>query len=258
MSGANRFHALTLIWIRSALFQAAFYVNFIVFCILGLPLLAVPRRVGAPVLSLWALTSQKLLQAICGITYEVRGRANMPRGAAIVAAKHQSQWETLSFLYVLDDPAIVLKRELARVPVFGWYALKFGHLAIDRRGGPMALRRLMGAARRAVADARPIVIFPEGTRRAPGAPPSYQPGVAALYRGLGIPCVPVALNSGLYLLQPGWLKFPGRIVVEFLEPISPGLDGGAFLTELEGRIEGACSRLFAEAGDSGAIDRAAE
>lgn len=247
-----------MIVIRSALFHAAFYLNFALFCALGLPLLAAPRRLGAPVLRLWAVVSQRLLTAICGITHEVRGRRHIPRGAAIVAAKHQSEWETVSLLHILDDPSIVLKRELARIPVFGWYALKFGNVAIDRRGGPRALRRLVRAAGRVAADGRPIVIFPEGTRRPPGAPPAYQRGVAALYRGLDIPCVPVALNSGVCLPKPGWLKRPGHIVIEFLEPIAPGLGANAFLDELERRIESTCNRLTTPDEHAQALEQAAE
>lgn len=238
---------MTLLALRSALFHLAFYLNMAAFMLVCAPVFVLPRRAGLVCMHAWAATTSWLLAAICGLRFEIRGARHLPRGAALVASKHQSAWETMAFLHIFPDPAMVLKRELLWLPVFGWYAMKFGHLPIDRTGGTSALKRLLGHARTAAADGRQVVIFPEGTRRAPGAPPAYLRGVAALYRDLKLPCVPVALDSGRYWPRRNWLRRPGTIVVEFLEPIPPGLDGKAFMAELQTRIEGAVSRLDAAA-----------
>jgi len=236
-----------MVALRALLFQAALVCVTAAYCVLGLPLLAVPRRIGVPVLRSWAVTVIRLARVICGITFEIRGRENIPRGAAIVAVKHQSAWEALSLAHILADPAFVLKQELTRIPLFGWFAVKFGNLPVDRQGGARALRRLVAGARVAASENRPIVIFPEGTRREPGAPQAYQRGVVALYRALMLPCVPVALNSGLYWPARGWPRRPGRITIEFLPAIAPGLGGERFMSELTVRIETASNRLAEEA-----------
>jgi 1-acyl-sn-glycerol-3-phosphate acyltransferase len=235
-----------MVHLRSAIYQVAFVLNLAAFTLVFAPLFALPRVRAVWVMQLWARTSGLLLRAICGLSHEVRGARHVPAGAALVAAKHQSAWETLALLHILPDPAVVQKQEVERVPVFGAWARRFGHLSLDRAGGGVALRRLIGAARGRAAEGRQILIFPEGTRRPPGAPAAYQRGVVALYRALGTPCVPVALNSGLYWPRNSFLRRPGRIVVEFLAPIPPGLDGAAFLAELEARIETATAALVEE------------
>jgi len=166
--------------------------------------------------------------------------------------KHQSAWDALILPVVLGDPAVVIKRELLWLPFYGWYAARAGSITIDRRGGAGALRRMVAAARQAVAAARPIVIFPEGTRTAPGHRLTYQPGVAALYQALAVPLVPAAVNSGLYWGRRSFVKRPGRIVLEFLPPIPPGLPRQQVMRELETRIETATAALEREAVGRGA------
>ena len=174
---------------------------------------------------------------------EVRGTA--PKGAALIAAKHFSTWETIALLALLDAPAIVIKRELLWIPLYGWYCIKQGMIPIDRSAKASAIRRMHEAAKRATNDGQPIVIFPEGTRKKPGAPPDYKPGVAALYAMLGMPCIPLAHNSGLF--WTGWfLRKPGTVVVEFLEPIAPGLKRREFMSELQTRLETATNALLTE------------
>jgi 1-acyl-sn-glycerol-3-phosphate acyltransferase len=151
-------------------------------------------------------------------------------------------WDTLALYLALDEPAIVLKRELLRIPFYGWFLAKAAAIPIDRGAGASALRKMAEAARQVLARGRPILIFPEGTRKKPGTPPDYKPGVAGLYGQLDVDCVPVALNSGVY--WTGFLKRPGTIVLEFLEPIGPGLKRGAFMQLLEDRIETATNRLL--------------
>jgi 1-acyl-sn-glycerol-3-phosphate acyltransferase len=141
----------------------------------------------------------------------------------------------------------VLKRELLRIPFYGWYIAKAGVIPIDRGAHASALRKMTAAARKVIAAGRPILIFPEGTRKKPGEPPDYKPGVAGLYGLLGAPCIPVALNSGLFWTGPmGLIKLPGRIVVEFLDPIPAGMKRAEFMRLLEERIETATAKLVAE------------
>jgi 1-acyl-sn-glycerol-3-phosphate acyltransferase len=156
-------------------------------------------------------------------------------------------WETLYFMHLFPDPAIVLKKELLSMPVYGWYARKLEMIAVDRDQGASAIRELGRQGSKVLGQGRTLVIFPEGTRQEPGAPPDYKPGIALLYRQLGLPCIPAALNSGLYWEGNGLLRKPGKIVIEFLEAIPPGLDRETFMHELETRIETATARLVAEA-----------
>jgi 1-acyl-sn-glycerol-3-phosphate acyltransferase len=233
--------------IRSALFTAAFFVTTAVMSVVGAPIfLFGSERRAVGYTQLWGRVCLVLLRAVVGIRVEVRGREHVPAGAALVAAKHQSAFETFALLPLLSFPAMVMKAELGRIPLFGAYSRTCGMILVDRRKGATALREMAAQAKREAAKNRQVVIFPEGTRRVPGAPPAYQPGVALLYKGLGLPCVPVALNSGLFWPRRSFRKYPGTIVVEFLPPIPPGLASKTFLADLEAAIEGASDRLLRE------------
>lgn len=231
--------------IRSALFLVWFALTSTAIALLALPTLAMNRRAVVFVSRNWSRVTLFGLKWIAGLDYEIRG-TRPPRGT-LIAAKHMSMWDTIALYLLIEDAIVVIKRELLFIPFYGWYVWKAGSIAIDRDGGAHALRRMVDAARAEIAKGHPIVIFPEGHRMAPGAPPEYKPGVAALYAQLGVPCVPVALNSGLFWTGPmGFLKKRGKVVVEFLEPISAGLKPRAFLNQLETRIEGATAGLIAE------------
>ena len=235
--------------LRAFAFNIVFWVGTVAFGIAGLPFLLTPRRTAMRFGRFWAQASLAALRLIVGLDGEVRGRENIPRGACLIAMKHQSMWDTLMLPPLLGDPAVVIKRELKFVPFYGWYATRAGSIFIDRKGGAGALRRMIAAAKRAIADGRPVVIFPQGTRTAPGQPVAehpYQPGIAALYRELAVPLVPAAVNSGLYWGRRAFLKRRGRIVVEFLAPIPPGLPRREVMGTLESRIEEATAALEAE------------
>ena len=232
---------------RSLAFNLAFWLWTGVMVVAVLPLLLGPRRAMVGAGRLWQRGTQRLLAALAGLTYEVRGRERIPATPAVFAFKHQSAWETLVLHLVLRDPAITLKRELTQIPLFGWYLTHAGMIRIDRAGGGRALRTLVEDSRAALARGSEIVIFPEGTRAAVGGRNPYHPGVAALYLQLKCPVVPVAVNSGLFWPRRSFIKQPGRIVLEFLPPIAPGLERKRFMAELERRLEGATERLIAEA-----------
>jgi 1-acyl-sn-glycerol-3-phosphate acyltransferase len=227
-------------WLRSALFMVWFVVLTLVMGILFLPLLVGPRKAAAWMARQWARASLWGLKIFCGTGMRVMGAA--PDGGVLVASKHMSMWDTLALYVVLDDPAIVLKRGLLYIPFYGWYLWKATAIAIDRSAGADALRHMARHASAVLAEGRPILIFPEGTRKKPGAAPDYKPGVAGLYGIFKVACVPVALDSGRY--WQGFTKLPGTISLEFLEPIPPGLRRVAFMPLLQERIETATDALL--------------
>lgn len=236
-----------MLWLRSGLFNILFFGWNALVLALSMPMVLVPR--GGIRWSAGRLASGNvgLLKAIVGLRYEVRGDLSLLQQPVIVASKHQSAWDTFIFYLLARDPAYVMKKELLAIPLYGWLARKQRMIPVDRAAGASALRALLRAADAAIAERRQIIIFPQGTRMAPGAAAPYQAGVAALYGRLGVPVVPVALNSGCFWPRRSFLKFPGKIVIEILPPITPGLAKPAFMAELERRIETATARLEAEA-----------
>lgn len=226
-----------MIHIRSAIFNIVFYVNLILFLVLGAGFYFTPRKWSIRALQTWARTSLFLLRVIAGTRIEVRGQDNIPQGACLVAGKHQSFWETFAILPLLDDPAMVLKKELTLIPFFGWFIHKFRMIPVERSAGTQALRGLIAKAEEAVSEGRQVVIMPEGTRRAPDDPPDYKPGAAAVYGKLSVPCVPFGLNSGLFWPRRQFLRRPGTIIISFLPPIPPGLARREFQARLEDAIE---------------------
>jgi len=239
-----------MILFRSILFNILFFGSTTVIALLACPALLFGRRAVIAVRNVWLDYTMLLVRWVAGIRVEIRGAEHRPRGAALIAAKHQSAWETLWFSAELGEPAIVLKKELTEIPIFGGFINGAGMVPIDRKAGASSLKKIVGAAKPAIAEGRPVLIFPQGTRVAPGHEKPYQPGVFALYRALGLPVTPVALNSGCYWPRNAFAKRPGTVVVEFLEPIEPGLDRKTFMARLETAIETASSRLAEEAGRS--------
>jgi 1-acyl-sn-glycerol-3-phosphate acyltransferase len=232
--------------LRSLLFNVIFYINVVAQGILYLPMLAMSRRQVIRATQYWGRSTNWLLGVVAGIRIEFRGLENVPPGPLLIASKHQSAWETFGLVGVLADPVFVYKRELAWLPLYGWYCKRAGMIAVDRSGGAAALRRMNEEARAAIRFGRQIIIFPEGTRRAVGAEPDYKPGIGLLYGQLKVPCVPVALNSGLYWRRRTFRRFPGTIIVQFLPPIPPGLPRAEFMARLEHDIETATNALVAE------------
>jgi 1-acyl-sn-glycerol-3-phosphate acyltransferase len=232
---------------RSLLFAGVFYLNTALFLLLGSWLLFAPRRWAMQGLRLHGLASLWWLRVICSIRCEVRGRDKLPSGACLVAAKHQSAWDTFGLIPIFRDPALVMKAELGLIPLYGWFSHKFEHIFVKRERGPRALKAMLRDARERAQQGREVVIFAEGTRRQPGAPPDYKPGYIALYDALRLPCVPLALNSGLFWPRRSLLRRPGTIVVEILDPVPAGLPRAEARRLIEGRIETACTRLIGEA-----------
>lgn len=238
--------------LRSLVYQIAFLLWTALLGIAGLPLLLASRRTVMRFGAFWSRGVLVLLRIICGLDYQLRGREHLPDGPAIVAMKHQSAWDAIAMPVLFEDAASIIKRELTWIPFYGWYTMKAGSIAIDRGAGSRALKRMVADAARVKAQGRKITIFPEGTRGAVDETRPYLPGVAALYQYLDLALVPVAVNSGLFWKRRGFLRRPGTVLVEILPAISPGLERHAMMEKLRAEIEGATSRLVAEARAKGA------
>jgi 1-acyl-sn-glycerol-3-phosphate acyltransferase len=236
-----------MIALRSFAFQIAFYVWTSVLAVLYLPLLVMSRRVMQAGTRFWLRGLLILARMICGIRYRVEGSQWLPTGAAVIAAKHQSAWDTMIFHQLLDDPVFAVKRELFAIPLLGWYMRKAGCIPIDRSSPVRAMRTMIAGATEALADGRQVIVFPEGTRVAPGTRQPYHAGIKGLYGYGEAPVIPVALNSGVFWGRRSFLKYPGGITVEILPPMPVGLDRDSFLIALKERIESASERLCAEA-----------
>ncbi|MGE3302375.1 MAG: lysophospholipid acyltransferase family protein [Hyphomonadaceae bacterium] len=235
-----------MIFLRSLAYVIWLYGSMTAIGLAAAPFAAFSQRAAIAASRLWGKAAIWGVRIICGVRLEVRGREHIPPGAGLVAAKHQSMLDTIAPFCLMWNPAIVLKRELLAMPMFGWFCQRLGMIAIDREAHASALRDMLRTARARSAAGRAIVIFPEGTRQEPGAAPDYKPGVAALYRDLKLPCTPVALNTGLTWSARGIIRRPGRAVIEFLPAIPAGLSREDFMRELEARIESASNRLIEE------------
>lgn len=230
--------------LRSLLFNTGFFGLTALACVLALPLLAAPRRWALAAQKAWARLVIAMLRVLCGVTLRVEGREHLPaQGPALIAAKHQSAFDTIVWFVLAPDPAYVLKAELFRIPVWGWHARHTRMIGVDRKGGANAMRGMLREAREAAAEGRQIVIFPEGTRVAPGARAPYQPGIVALASATALPVIPVATNSGRVWGRRSFVKRPGEIVVKVLEPLPAGMARAELLGALEARIEEAQARL---------------
>ena len=208
-----------------------------VIAILGLPCLVLPRKYTARLINFWSKIMLSFFKNYDGLDWSVQGINNIPNGPFVVASKHQSIWDTIFFTAFFSDAAMVLKRIIILIPFYGLHAIKAKMIWLDRKGHSKALKKLIKQGENCKKEKRPIVIFPEGTRSRVGQKSKYKPGVTALYKFLNIPCVPVALNSGLYWETKGLKRNKGKIIVKFIEPIEPGLSRDKFEKKLEAVIE---------------------
>ena len=238
-----------MLYFRSLLFYICFYALAVPMCLAISFFFLGPRRPMNRMISVWACSAHVILRWTVGLKHEFRGLENLPPGPAILACKHQSAWDTYGYYAIDPDPAYVLKKELILIPFFGWFMLKTQMVVVDRDAKASALKRLVADTKKALNQGRRVLIFPEGTRTAPGTSRDYHPGIAALYKMLDVPVVPVALNSGMFWSRRSLIKRPGIITMEFLPAMPAGLKRPAFLAELRTRIETATARLQQEAVD---------
>lgn len=222
--------------LRSLLFHLLFYPGTLLYVLAGFPAAAMGTRPQRAVVHGWAAFHHVLVRRVLGIRFAFEGR--IPDGACLIAIKHQAMVETIEALRMADTPVVVMKRELIAMPLFGSVTRRYGVIGVNREAGASALRELMAGAKAAVASGRPVVIFPEGTRVPVGETPPLRAGFAGLYRLLGLPVVPVALDSGR-LWGRGFVKRPGTIRVVVGETIPPGLKRD----EVETRVHAAINAL---------------
>lgn len=226
-----------LIALRSYTFKAFMVLTIVIMGIACLPVLLFGKNAARAVVKFWARMTLSALNIITGITYRLEGCEYTPEGGALVAANHQSMWETIALYALLPKPVFTLKKELLAIPIYGWWARATGNISVDRKAGAKALRAMRNAARSAVENGEQVVVFPEGTRCPPGSRTPYHPGVAGIYTAIDASCIPAAHDSGRFWRHPGGRKEPGRITLAFSAPIKPGLDRKAFLSTLQSRIE---------------------
>jgi len=226
-----------ILWLRSLLFNVVFLLWTLVPPVLFVWVVLLPRKYATAVVRGWQFIATWLSKIFVGIDYRIEGLEHIPQGACIIAAKHQSAWETCVLHVLFFDPAIVLKKELTYVPVWGWFANATGLIPIDRKGGARSLAIMRKAASDAVQAGRKIVIFPQGTRVLPGVKKPYKVGVVAMYQELDIPIVPMALNSGLFWPKGQFVKKPGTITLRFMPAIPPGLSRSQLMRRLQDDIE---------------------
>ena len=231
------------IFLRSLVFNVLFYLLLAFWVIVGLPTYVMPRWGTLAIAKNWGRSSIWLMRVICNTRVEFRGLEKIPQGPLIVASKHQSMWETFALLQFFDQPIYILKRELLRIPFFGWYLSKCGMIGVDRGTGGRALIEMARRAADAVRSGRQLIIFPEGTRTAVEAAPNYKSGVGQIYAASGVPCIPVALNAGLFWPRRSFMRYPGTLVVEFLDPLPAGLPRKEFMQRMSTAIEEATNRL---------------
>jgi 1-acyl-sn-glycerol-3-phosphate acyltransferase len=231
------------IFLRSLVYNVLFYVVLAFWITVGIPTFLMPRGAIMTIARCWARSSIWLMRVICKTKVEYRGLEKIPKGPLIVASKHQSMWETFALLQFFDQPLFILKRELTWIPLFGWYLIKSNMIGIDRSAGGRSLLAMARRAGEEVRRGRQLIIFPEGTRTPVDAPPHYKTGIAQLYVDSGVACLPVALNSGLFWPRRTFMRYPGTLVVEFLDPLPPGLPRREFIARIATLIEDATSRL---------------
>ena len=234
---------MVAIFLRSLIFNVLFYLLLAFWIIVAIPTFVMPRYCIMGISRAWARSSIRLLRWVCNIKVEYRGLEKIQKGPLIVASKHQSMWETFALLQFFDQPLFILKRELTWIPFFGWYLIKANMIGIDRSAGGRSLLQMTRRAGEAVRRGRQLIIFPEGTRTPVGATPNYKTGIAQIYVDCGVNCLPVALNSGLFWPRRTFMRYPGTLVVEFLDPLPPGLSRREFIARVSALIEEATNRL---------------
>ncbi|GGA35270.1 lysophospholipid acyltransferase family protein [Pelagibacterium lentulum] len=235
--------------IRSTLFYLLFFIHTIPLAIIvGLLAKLAPgqRKLGWALVVYWNNANLFFLRWIVGIRTEVEGAEHIPPGGCIIAAKHQSDWDIFAILPYSGKPSFIAKRELLDIPLFGWAARWFDTISVDRKKGREALPAMMVEARNALENGCRVIIYPEGTRRAPLEAPAYRGGIVKMYQELNVPVVPVALTSGLYWGRNSPILWPGTARAKFLPPIPSGLSAREFESRLIDTIENETNRMVLE------------
>lgn len=239
-----------ILFIRQILFNIAFYGATTLFCIVLTPAMILPRPFFIRGLTSYFYAVHYIEKYVLGLDFEIRGAENIPQsGAFLVAAKHYSAYETMKLHVLFYDPAIIMKKELSYIPLWGWLAMKARMIFIDRGAASTALKSMLAGAQRVEREGRPLVIFPQGTRVAvtdTTTEKPYKSGIGRLYAATNQPILPLAMNSGLFWKKKAFFKYPGKVIFEFLPPIPAGLPVDDVLKQLETCIETTSSKLVNE------------
>lgn len=226
--------------LRAALFNILYYGLTLIIGILIIPSLLLPEKIYWPFIRCYFYFVYLLEKYVLGLNYRILGRENLPDGPYIVAAKHQSAYETLKLPLIFARPTVILKRELLQIPFWGWYAAKAGMIGINRAKPRAAMEQMISGVKHAVAQNRTVVIFPQGTRVGVNETPIQKPykrGIAELYAATNIPVIPMAVNTGLFWPRNAFMKRGGTVTLQFLPAIPPGLGKDEFMTRLEQELE---------------------
>lgn len=236
-----------MLLLRSIIFNTAFYTNLIVRMIVLSPIyFLIPRKAAFAIPKAWAASNNWLMARIVGATFEIEGIENIPEGGCIFAPKHQSAWDTFALLPYQRDPVYILKRELMWIPLFGWYVAKQRMIPVNRGARGKVMVEVMERTKEEMNAGRQLIIYPEGTRRAPGAEPAYRYGIARIYRDIQVPVVPIVAHWGLFWGRRKLIKHPGHFKVRILPAIQPGLDPDAFYAQLIDTLERESDKLLIE------------
>lgn len=242
-----------MIWLRSLIYNIAFFILTAITCTVLVPALILPRKITLYTVTFYLWLVALVEKYVLGLTFEVRGREYLPKSSSyFAAAKHQSTYETLKMFHLFGDPAIILKKELRRIPLWGWHAWKLDFIFINRNDHGGAMASIIKGAQHIKEQGRPIVIFPQGTRVRVDQTPQdkpYKGGIAKMYAATDLPIIPLAMNTGLFWPRGSFKKYPGKIIFEFLPPIEPGLPEKKVMEMLQEQIESASIRLMHEAKD---------
>lgn len=240
-----------MIAIRSVIFNALFYVSLIIQMIIFTPVyFLLPRKKAYWIPKFWSKTNIWLMKVICGTHFEIEGLENLPKGSFIFAPKHQSFWDTFAFLPYLDDPIYILKRELLWIPLFGWYASKQRMIPVNRAAKGKAMVDVMRRTKEEMKSGRQLIIYPEGTRRPPGAEPLYKYGIARIYKSLDLPVVAAVHHAGIFWPRRKFVRQPGIIKARILPPIEAGMEADAFFEHLISATEAASDQLLLETAEA--------
>ncbi len=232
--------------LRALLFVAQMYAAMALLALVFAPWAALDRKGAHAGIHVYCRWVRWTAAWMIGLRSEVRGR--VPAGEVLIAAKHQCFFDIIILCSVLPRPRFIMKQELVRTPILGWYALRIGCVPVDRGRRGAAIRAMVEDVAKGRQEPGQLIIYPQGTRVAPGASRPYKVGTAVLYQELGATCVPVATNVGVFWPRHGLRRDPGLAVVAFLPGIAPGLATEPFMARLEAEIEAASDRLMAEAG----------
>jgi 1-acyl-sn-glycerol-3-phosphate acyltransferase len=236
-----------MLTLRSTLFNTVFYANLILRMIVLTPIyFLLPRKTAFKIPKAWARSNNWLMAKLAGTTFEIDGLENIPDTGCIFAPKHQSFWDTYALLPWMDDPVYILKRELTWIPLFGWYLKKLRMIPVDRGARGKVMVDVMRRTKIEMDNGRQLIIYPEGTRRPPGAEPSYRYGIARIYRDTQVPVVPIVMHPGLFWPRRSTMRYPGHFKVRILPAIPPGLDPDEFFTRLTETLERESDRLLME------------